>query len=234
MAILPPDAVRSPADLAPLLEHSVLRPGALAADVRRACAEARHHALGAVCVRAPWVSEAARELAGAGVRVVAVVDFPDGRATTAERAREAREVVAAGADEIDVVLPLAPLRARDYAAVLQDLSAVVAAAGVPVKVILETCRLSREEKAIAAALAKASGAASVKTSTGFAEGGATEDDVALLREVVGPGFGVKASGAIRTAGDALRMVRAGADRIGTSASVDIVRSSGGERPAAAT
>lgn len=221
MAIVPADAVRSPADLAPLLEHSVLRPESGAEEVRRGCAEARTHRLGAVCVRPPWVAEAARALSGSGAKVVAVVDFPEGRGSAAERAREARAVVAAGADEIDVVLPLSLLRSRDYVAVARDLAAVVVA-GVPVKVILETCRLSRDEKVIAAALAKASGAASVKTSTGFAEAGATEEDVALLRQVVGPEFGVKASGGIRTAADALRMVRAGADRIGTSASAAIV------------
>jgi deoxyribose-phosphate aldolase len=130
--------------------------------------------------------------------------------------------VAAGAREIDVVLPLAPLRARDHRAVLLDLAAVVSAAGVPVKVILETCRLSRDEKVAACALAQAAGASWVKTSTGFAEGGATEEDVALLRATVGPGTGVKASGGIRTAEQALGMARAGADRIGTSASVRIV------------
>ncbi|HTP51024.1 MAG TPA: deoxyribose-phosphate aldolase [Anaeromyxobacteraceae bacterium] len=221
MAILPDGAVRVPADLAPLLEHSVLRPEATALEVRRACAEAREHRLGAVCVRPAWVREVRRELAGSGVKVVAVVDFPEGQAGTAERAREARTVVAGGAEEVDVVLPLALLRAKDYRGLLRDLGEVVAA-GAPVKVILETCRLSREEKAIAAALSKGAGAAWVKTSTGFAEGGATEEDVALLRSVVGTEFGVKASGGVRTAGDALRMVRAGADRVGTSASVAIL------------
>jgi len=221
MAILPDGAVRVPADLAPLLEHSVLRPEATALEVRRACAEAREHHLAAVCVRPAWVREVRRELAGSGVKVVAVVDFPEGQAATAERAREAREVVAGGADEVDVVLPLALLRAKDYRGLLRDLGEVVAA-GAPVKVILETCRLSREEKVIASALSQGAGAAWVKTSTGFAEGGATEEDVALLRSVVGPEFGVKASGGVRTAGDALRMVRAGADRVGTSASIAIL------------
>jgi len=229
MALLPPDAVRSPLDLAPLLEHSVLRPDSDSADVRRACAEAREHRFGAVCVLPAWVAEAAAALAGSEARVVAVVDFPLGRGTSAERAREARAVVASGAKEIDVVLPLALLRSRDYAALCRDLAGV-AAAGVPVKVILETCRLSRDEKVVAAALAKGAGAASVKTSTGFAEAGATEEDVALLREVVGPEFGVKASGGIRTADDALRMVRAGADRIGTSASRTIVGGRFGSAP----
>lgn len=220
---LPPSTVREPRDLAPLLEHSVLRPEATAADVRRACEEARAHGFAAVCVRLPHVAGAARALEGSAVPVVAVVDFPEGRGTTADRVREAREAVALGAREIDVVLALGPLRARDHAAVHRDLAAVVAGCGVPVKVILETCRLGRDEKVAACALARAAGAAWVKTSTGFAEGGATAEDVALLRAAVGPAAGVKASGGIRTADDALRMVRAGADRIGTSASVSIVQ-----------
>jgi deoxyribose-phosphate aldolase len=218
---LPPD-VREPRDLAPLLEHTLLRPGATPEDVRHACAEARAHGFAAVCVRPPLVRVAAEALAGTRTPVVAVVDFPEGCGATADRVREAREAVAAGAGEIDVVLGREALRARDHAAVHRDLAAVVAGCGVPVKVILETCRLSRDEKVAACALARAAGAAWVKTSTGFAEGGATAEDVALLRSVVGPAGGVKASGGIRTAGDALRMVRAGADRIGTSASVAVV------------
>jgi len=219
---LPPRDIREPRDLAPLLEHSVLRSEATAGDVQRACAEARAHHFGAVCVRPAWVADAARELAGSGVPVVAVVDFPDGRGSTEDRVREAREAVARGAREVDVVLQLAPLRTRDHRAVFRDLAAIVAGCGVPVKVILETCRLHHDEKVAACALAKAAGAAWVKTSTGFAEGGATEADVALLREVVGADCGVKASGGIRTADQAMRMARAGADRIGTSASVAVV------------
>jgi deoxyribose-phosphate aldolase len=219
---LPPQDIRSPRDLAPLLEHSVLRPEATGADVERACAEARTHRLGAVCVRPERVGDAVRALEGSSIPVVAVVDFPEGRGTTAERVREARQAVARGAREIDVVLPLAPLRARDHGAVFRDLAALVQACGVPVKVILETCRLDHDEKVAACAVARAAGAAWVKTSTGFAEGGATVEDVELLRSVVGPDLGVKASGGIRTADDALRMARAGADRIGTSAGATIV------------
>jgi deoxyribose-phosphate aldolase len=217
-----PPPIREPRDLAPLLEHSVLRPEATAEDVRLACAEARAHGFGAVCVRPARIEDAVRALAGSDLPVVAVVDFPEGRGATADRVREARAAAGRGAREVDVVLALPPLRARDYAAVHRDLAAVVEGCGVPVKVILETCRLARDEKVAACALARAAGAAWVKTSTGFAEGGATADDVALLRAVVGPEAGVKASGGIRTADDALRMVRAGADRIGTSASVSIV------------
>ena len=145
------------------------------------------------------------------------MDFPEGTGSTASRAREARAAADAGASEVDVVLGRAALQGRDHGAVLRDLQEVVAAARVPVKVILETSRLSRDEKVAACALSQAAGAAWVKTSTGYAGSGATVEDVALLRASVGPSMGVKASGGIRTADDALRMVRAGADRIGTSA-----------------
>jgi deoxyribose-phosphate aldolase len=217
-----PTAIRDPRDLAPAIEHTLLRVDATEADVLRLCDEALRHRLAAVCVRSRWVARAARALAGRGVSVVSTVDFPEGEGSTEARAREARAAADAGAAEVDVVLGLRALRARDHAAVLADLRAVVEGARVPVKVILETCRLSRDEKVMACALAQAAGAAWVKTSTGFAEGGATEEDVALLRASVGPAVGVKASGGVRTADDALRMIRAGADRIGTSAGPAIV------------
>jgi deoxyribose-phosphate aldolase len=216
VTILSPDAIREPRDLAPLLEHTLLREEATEADVVRHCEEALRHRLGAVCVRSRWVSRAARVLAGSGVAIVATVDFPEGTGSTGGRAREARAAAEAGATEVDVVLGRDALKARDHVAVLGDLQEIVASARVPVKVILETCRLTHDEKVAACALAQAAGAAWVKTSTGYAEGGATVEDVALLRASVGPSVGVKASGGIRTADDALRMVRAGADRIGTS------------------
>jgi deoxyribose-phosphate aldolase len=217
-----PETITSPRDLAPILEQSVLRPEASEADVLRACTDARELGLAAVCVRPEWVAAAARALAGAEARVVAVVDFPLGRLATKERVAEARAAVAAGAQEIDIVLPYAPLRARDYRRLFLDLEVVTARAAVPVKVILETCRLTDEQKVAACAIAKAAGAAWVKTSTGFAEGGATVADVALMRRVVGTDIGVKASGGLRTADEAIAMVRAGADRLGTSAARAIV------------
>jgi deoxyribose-phosphate aldolase len=216
VTIFSPDAIREPRDLAPLLEHTLLREEATEADVVRHCEEALRHRLGAVCVRSRWVSRAARVLAGSGVAIVATVDFPEGTGSTGGRAREARAAAEAGATEVDVVLGRDALKARDHVAVLGDLQEIVASARVPVKVILETCRLTHDEKVAACALAQAAGAAWVKTSTGYAESGATVEDVALLRASVGPSVGVKASGGIRTADDALRMVRAGADRIGTS------------------
>ena len=223
-----PDSVRTPRDLARLVEHTLLRLDATEEDVVRACEEARRHGFAAVCVRSSWAARAAKALAGTGVGVVATVDFPEGAGSTEARAREARAAAAAGAGEIDVVLGRAALQARDHGAVLRDLAEVVAAARVPVKVILETSRLTREEKVAACALAQAAGAAWVKTSTGYAGGGATVEDVALLRASVGPSVGVKASGGIRTAGDALRMVRAGADRIGTSSGPALVEGAFGD------
>lgn len=214
--------IQAPRDLAPLIDHTLLDPAAGAEAVRALCAEAIQWGFAGACVRPEWIAEAARRLAGTGVRPVSVVDFPLGQGTTASRLREALGAVASGAAEIDVVIPLATLLARDYRGVIDDLAELVARSGVPVKVILETCRLTREQKAAACALAKAAGAAFVKTSTGFAEGGATPEDVALMRAVVGDDMGVKASGGIRTAAAALRMVQAGANRLGTSASVAIV------------
>lgn len=222
MPTLPAEAVRAPRDLAPYLDHTLLAPGASAADLARLCAEAREHGLGAVCVHRHAIAEARRLLAGTGVRTVAVVDFPKGEGTTAGRIAEALEAVRAGADELDVVAPLPALLAGRFEAVLDDLRAVVQAVPVPVKVILETGKLDRDRKVAAAALAACAGAAYVKTSTGFGGGGATVEDVALLRAVVGERLGVKASGGIRTAADALAMVRAGADRIGSSSCAAIV------------
>ncbi len=222
MAPISPDSIRTPRDLAPLLEHTLLREDAVEADILRICEEARRHRFAAVCVRSSQVARAARALAGSGVAVVATVDFPAGGGSTESRAREARAAAAAGASEIDVVLGRAALQARDHGGVFRDLAEVVKGARVPVKVILETSRLSLDEKIAACVLAQAAGASWVKTSTGYAGGGATPEDVALLRATVGPSVGVKASGGIRTADDALRMVRAGADRIGTSSGPAIV------------
>ena len=222
MATVPVETVKRPQDLAPLLDHTLLAPGATAADLARLCAEAREHALGAVCVQRQAVPEARRLLAGTSVKVVAVADFPKGAGTTGARIVEALEAARAGADEIDVVAPLPALLAGRFEAVLDDLRAVVRALSVPVKVILETSLLDRDRKVAAAALAVCAGAAYVKTSTGFGGGGATVEDVALLRAIAGDRAGVKASGGVRTTADALAMLRAGASRIGTSNGVAIV------------
>ena len=216
------DAIHTPRDLAPFIDHTVLAPGAGREDVLRACAEAREHGFAGVCVHPGAVADARGALRGSGVLAVAVVDFPRGEGATGARVAEAAEAVRSGAEELDLVVRLPALLAGRFEEVLDDLRAVVRAVPVPVKVILETARLTRDQKVAGAALARCAGAAFVKTSTGFGGGGAMLEDVALLRAVVGDGAGVKASGGIRTAADALAMIRAGASRVGASSSVAIV------------
>ena len=219
------DAIRTPRDLAPVLDHTLLAPGATAADLERLCREAREHRFAAVCVTGAMVEDAVRLLDGSGVPTAAVVDFPRGEGATAERAAEAARLARAGAAELDLVVSLPALVAGRFERVFEDLRAVVAGVSVPVKVILETAKLDRDRIVAGAAIARAAGAAYVKTSTGFGGGGATVEHVALLRAVVGDALGVKASGGIRTAADARAMIRAGASRIGTSHAVAIVTGS---------
>jgi deoxyribose-phosphate aldolase len=225
MPVVDPASISAPRDLAPYLDHTLLAPDATQDDVARLCAEAREHGIGAVCVRRSALPDVRRHLATGRTKVVAVVDFPRGEGSSGARVVEALEAVRAGADELDVVAPLPDVLAGRWEAALDDLRALVRAVPVPVKVILETARLAREQKVVAAAIARCAGAAYVKTSTGFGGGGATAEDVALLRSVVGDGMGVKASGGIRTAADALSMLRAGASRIGSSSCVAIVTGS---------
>jgi deoxyribose-phosphate aldolase len=176
-----------------------------------------------VCVNSVNVPFVREQLRGSTVAVCAVVGFPLGAMTPSAKAFETTEVVRQGADEIDMVINVGALKSRDYALVLDDIARVAGAApGRTVKVILETGMLTRDEKVVACALAKAAGATYVKTSTGFSPGGATAEDIALMRATVGPELGVKASGGVRTAQDVDRMVAAGATRVGASASVAIV------------
>ena len=210
------------AELASMIDHTLLTPGATREDLIRLCAEAREYGFATVCVRAENVALCARQLEGCGVRPIAVVGFPSGTDATAAKVAEARAAVDAGAAEIDMVLHVGRLKAKDYAYVESDIRAVIQASGRPVKVILETAALGEDEKIVACALAKAAEAAFVKTSTGLGPVGATVEDVALMRRIVGEDVGVKASGGIRTAADARRMIAAGANRLGTSASVAIV------------
>lgn len=222
-ARLSSEAIRSPADLAPYIDHTLLKPDATREEVIRLAEEARRYGFATVCVSSANVATAAHALQGSQTVPIAVVGFPLGAALPQAKAFEAREAIRCGAREIDTVLHLGALKSRDYAEVLRDIAAVVEASRPhPVKVILETHLLSLEEKILASALAKAAGAAFVKTSTGFTGGGATAEDVALLRKVVGDDVGVKASGGVRTAQDAMKMIQAGANRIGASASVAIV------------
>jgi deoxyribose-phosphate aldolase len=215
-----------PTDLAKLIDHTLLKPEATREEVVKLCEEARKHRFASVCVNTTWVPLCKALLANSGVMVCAVVGFPLGAMTPAAKAYEAREAVRQGAREVDMVINLGALRSKDYETVFEDICRVVkAAAPAGVKVILETSSLSHDEKVIGCALSKLAGAAFVKTSTGFAKGGATVEDVALMRALVGDDVGVKASGGVRTAEDALKMAAAGANRIGASASVAIVTGS---------
>ncbi|HWA98177.1 MAG TPA: deoxyribose-phosphate aldolase [Pirellulales bacterium] len=224
---MPPTA----AELAAMIDHTLLKPEATADDIRRVCAEARQHRFASVCVNGGQVALAAELLRGSGVKPIAVVGFPLGAGTSRAKAFEASDAVAAGAEEIDMVLNVGALKAGDTARVRDDIRAVVEAASPkPVKVILETGLLADDEKITACQLAKEAGAAFVKTSTGFGPGGATDHDVRLMRATVGPELGVKASGGVRSREDALRMIEAGANRLGTSGGVAIV--TGGAKAAA--
>jgi len=213
------------ADPASLIDHTLLKPTATADQIRQLCAEARETKFAAVCVNPVWVLLCAELLAGSPVAVCTVVGFPLGADLSEAKAFEAERCVALGASEIDMVINIGALKAQDFAAVRDDIAAVVSsshAAGAIVKVIIEAAYLTDEEKIAACVLAKNAGADFVKTSTGFGPSGATAADVALLRRVVGPGIGVKAAGGIRSGGDFKSMVAAGANRIGASAGVKIV------------
>jgi deoxyribose-phosphate aldolase len=218
-----PDRVRTSADIAPYIDHTLLKPDATREDVVKLSEEARKHGFATVCVNSAHVGTAARVLHGSKVVPIAVVGFPLGAGLPTAKAYEAREAIRCGAREIDMVINIGALKSRDFGLVLKDIAAVVEASRPwPVKVILETSQLNADEKVAACVLSKAAGAAFVKTSTGFTGGGATAEDIALMRRVVGDDMGVKASGGIRSTEDALRMIQAGANRIGASASVAII------------
>ncbi len=221
--------------IAALIDHTLLKPEATPAQVERLCEEAARYRFASVCVNPSFVPLCVRLLAGTPVAVCTVIGFPLGATTTKTKVFEATQAAAAGARELDMVISIGRLKAGEYRDVAEDISAVVEAghaAGALVKVIIETALLTDEEKVAACILAARAGADFVKTSTGFSGGGATTADVALMRRVVGPDIGVKASGGIRTLADAQSMVAAGADRIGASAGVAIVREAEGEDPGA--
>lgn len=223
-ARIAPDAIKTSADIAPYIDHTLLKPDATREEVIKLSEEARKHGFATVCVNSANVGTAARVLQGSKTVAIAVVGFPLGAGLPNAKGYEAREAIRCGAREIDMVINIGALKAKDYALVLKDIQTVVEASRPhPVKVILETSQLTQEEKVVSCALSKAAGAAFVKTSTGFTGGGATAEDVALMRKVVGDDMGVKASGGVRSSEDALRMIQAGANRIGASASVAIVK-----------
>lgn len=210
-------------DVARLIDHTLLKPTATRKDIEKLCAEARQYGFASVCVNSTWVGLCARLLADTQVMAICVVGFPLGAASTDSKAHETRVAIGEGAAEIDMVINIGQLKSGNYDFVLRDIQAVVAAAqGRPVKVIIETSLLTRDEKVAASALCKAGGAAFVKTSTGFAGGGATVEDIQLIRAVVGPDMKIKASGGVKSAADAQAFLAASADRLGASASVAIV------------
>lgn len=213
-----------PSQLAALIDHTMLRPEASRADIERLCAEAVSHGFATVCVNPIWVPVASRAVAGAGPGVCSVVGFPLG--ATRSKAWEADRAVHDGATEIDMVIALGLVKSGDWAEVAADIREVVSAAGGrPVKVILETCLLTREEKLAAIEVLACEGAAFAKTSTGFSTGGATVEDVALLHSAAGNRLGIKASGGITDLDTAQLLIDAGASRLGMSRSVGILRES---------
>ena len=205
------------------IDHTILKANATRAQVEKLCDEAAEHEFASVCVNSCWVPLCAERLAGTGVNVCTVIGFPLGAMSTAGKAAEAGAAVADGADELDMVINVGWLVAGEDDLVRDDIAAVVAAAkGRCVKVIIETCLLTDEQKVRACELSVEAGATFVKTSTGFSTGGATEHDVALMAKTVAGRCKVKASGGIHTAAEAQAMIDAGANRIGTSSGIAIV------------
>ncbi|MCD8130828.1 MAG: deoxyribose-phosphate aldolase [Lachnospiraceae bacterium] len=206
-----------------LFDHTILKADATEASVKKICDEAREYGFMSVCVNSYYTAFVAEQLKGSGVKVCSVIGFPLGQMSTAAKAAETSDVVANGADEVDMVLNVAALKDQKYDFVKEDIRSVKAACqGRLLKVILETCLLTKEEIVKACQLIEEAGAGYVKTSTGFSTGGATAEDVALMRATVGDRLGVKASGGIRDTAKAEAMVAAGASRIGASATIAII------------
>ncbi len=215
-----------PVTLAAMIDHTLLRPEATAAQVALLCEQARQYRFASVCINPAYVKLCAQSLHGSDVKVCTVIGFPLGATLPQVKGDETQQVLGEGAAEVDMVINVGALKNGDDALVLSDMGAVVRAAreaGALVKVIIETALLTNEEKVRACQLAQQAGADFVKTSTGFGPGGATPADVALIRRVVGPSMGVKASGGVKTLQDVQKMVEAGATRIGASASVKIMQ-----------
>lgn len=212
------------------IDHTKLGPSVVEADIVKLCEEAKTYDFMSVCVNPNYVKLAKSLLKDTNVLVCTVVGFPSGAHTTAAKAFETKQAVLDGADEIDMVISVGNLKDRMYDAVLKDIQGVVqAASGKLVKVILETCLLTDEEKIKGCELTVEAKADFVKTSTGFSTGGATAQDIALMRKTVGPHFGVKASGGVRSYEDAMQMINAGATRIGASSGIKIVTHEQGEK-----
>jgi deoxyribose-phosphate aldolase len=221
------------ADLAKMIDHTLLKPDATQEQIAQLCFEARKYGFASVCINPTWVELCAKLLEGSPVKVCTVIGFPLGATAPEVKAFETRNAIDHGASEIDMVINIGALKAHDLELVAGDIRGVVAAAharGAIVKVIIEAVLLTDEEKTIACLLSKEAGADFVKTSTGFASGGATVHDVALMRKAVGPEMGVKAAGGVRTYEDAENLIKAGATRIGASAGVKIIQGPSAETP----
>ncbi|WP_374019702.1 deoxyribose-phosphate aldolase [Paenibacillus thiaminolyticus] len=210
--------------IAQMIDHTLLRADAVKDEITKLTEEAARYQFASVCVNPAWVAYCAEQLAGTPVKVCTVIGFPLGASTTAVKAYETADAIGNGADEIDMVINVGQLKAGNDDEVERDIAAVVTAAAgkVLVKVIIETCLLTEEEKIRACELAVKAGADFVKTSTGFSTGGATREDVALMRRTVGERAGVKASGGVRSLEDVNTMIEAGATRIGASSGVSIM------------
>ena len=210
--------------LANLIDHTALKPGVTKEEILKLTAEAKEYGFYSVCVNPTWVAEAAKQLKGSDVDVCTVIGFPLGANTTAVKVYETTDAINNGATEVDMVINIGALKSKEDDQVLKDIQKVVEAAKgkALVKVIIETCLLTDEEKVRACELAVKAGTDYVKTSTGFSTGGATKEDIALMRKTVGENIGVKASGGIHSKADVEAMVKAGATRIGASAGVAIV------------
>lgn len=210
-------------ELARFIDHTLLKPEATPSQIKKLCEEAKKYSFASVCVNPTNVALAAKLLDGSVVKVCTVIGFPLGANTSFVKAAETRDAVANGATEIDMVINVGALKAKNYDQVESDIRAVVEAAGGNlVKVIIETCLLTDDEKVKACELSKKAGADFVKTSTGFNKSGATPEDIALMRKTVGAKMGVKASGGVRDTEAALAMIKNGATRIGASASIAIL------------
>lgn len=217
---------RVDAELAKLIDHTMLKPEATRDEIVKLCKEARQFQFASVCVNPYWVPVVAAELKGSPVKVCTVVGFPLGATPAAIKVAETENTIRAGAEEVDMVMNIGALRSGDFETVRNDVQAVTEAShrgGAIVKVILETALLDDNQKVIACSLCKVAGADFVKTSTGFSKSGATAHDIALMRAAVGPEMGVKASGGVRTLADLKTMTGAGASRVGASASVKIMQ-----------
>lgn len=211
-------------NFARMIDHTLLKAEATKEQIEKLCAEAKQLNFASVCVNPTWVKRSSELLQGTDVLVCTVIGFPLGANTPAVKAFEAKDAIANGAKEVDMVINIGALKDKNYDLVQADIAAVVEAAkdSALVKVIIESCLLTDEEKVKACELAVAAGADYVKTSTGFSTGGATAEDIALMRKTVGPELGVKASGGVRSLEDMKKMVEAGATRIGASSGVAIM------------